>query len=147
MSENLLEFLKKSKQMIVVLVFFIGGVLWIFGFFATKNEVKKFKHIVVTKINIEENYRLLDKKQNELDKLAEEKINLKKRELALMNKQEQQGLEPSETDDLLRIKERLYWIEIQEKLSIEDIKNKNDEIEKWVRMLTSNTYKEPEDNR
>lgn len=143
-ARSVINTLKEYKEIIAILVFFIGGVLWIFGFFATKNEVKKFKYIVLTKVNIEENYRLLDNLQRELDELTEEKIDLQKRELDLMNKEEQQGLEPTEIEELLRIRDRLKFIESQTKFSREDIENKNDEIEEWVRMLTSNTYKEPE---
>lgn len=142
-ARSVINILKEYKETIAILVFFIAGVLWIFGFFATKNEVKKLKHIVLTKVKIEENYRLLDNIQRELDELTEEKIDLQKRELDLMNKKEQQDLESTEIEELLRIRNRLNLIESRTKLSIEDMKNKDDEIAKWIRMLTSNTYNEP----
>jgi hypothetical protein len=33
-----LDILKEYKELIAILVFFLGGVLWMFGYFATKQQ-------------------------------------------------------------------------------------------------------------
>src|SRR5262245_7951462 len=39
LNKSLLGTLKDYKEFIAILVFFIGGILWIFGYFATKKQL------------------------------------------------------------------------------------------------------------
>ena len=38
-----LDILKEYKELIAVLVFFLGGVLWMFGYFATKKQLTELR--------------------------------------------------------------------------------------------------------
>lgn len=38
---GILGFLKEFKELLAVLIFFFGGALWIFGYFATKSQIKE----------------------------------------------------------------------------------------------------------
>ena len=43
LSEDFLARLIQYKEFIVILVFFLGGVMWIYGYFATKKQLDEFK--------------------------------------------------------------------------------------------------------
>jgi hypothetical protein len=38
-----LDILKEYKELIAILVFFLGGVLWMFGYFATKQQLTELR--------------------------------------------------------------------------------------------------------
>jgi hypothetical protein len=41
--KNFITLLKEYKELIGTLAFFVGGVLWVFGYFATKEELRSFR--------------------------------------------------------------------------------------------------------
>lgn len=42
--------LKEYKEFIAIIAFFMGGIMWIYGFFATKNEVKVLRCLMNNQI-------------------------------------------------------------------------------------------------
>src|SRR5437763_793316 len=47
-----LSTLNKYKELIAVMIFFIGGVSWIYGYFATKEQVRFVKCLMNTNIEL-----------------------------------------------------------------------------------------------
>jgi hypothetical protein len=43
--------IKEYKELITVIVFFVGGALWIFGYFATKHQVKQLQCLLNANIS------------------------------------------------------------------------------------------------
>jgi hypothetical protein len=60
--------IKEYKELIATIVFFVGGVLWIFGYFATKEELRGFREAASTQNKVlhcllEKHVQLLEGKQ------------------------------------------------------------------------------------
>jgi hypothetical protein len=49
-SSGFLDALNRYKELIAIIVFFIGGISWLYGYFATKEQVKVMKCLMNTNI-------------------------------------------------------------------------------------------------
>jgi len=49
-TKGLLDTLKDYKELIAILVFFLGGVLWMFGYFATKKQLTELRCLMLTNV-------------------------------------------------------------------------------------------------
>jgi hypothetical protein len=67
-TKRLISLLNEYKELITTVVFFVGGILWVFGYFATKEELRQFRETSSTQHKIlncllEQHVRLLGAKQ------------------------------------------------------------------------------------
>jgi hypothetical protein len=67
-ANKFVAFMKEYKELIATIVFFLGGVSWVFGYFATKEELRVFRDTASTQNKIlhcvlQKHVQLLEGKQ------------------------------------------------------------------------------------
>ncbi|ARN73958.1 hypothetical protein [Oceanicoccus sagamiensis] len=115
MNENgLVNKLNEYKEFISILIFFAGGLFWIYGFFATKSQVETMRegtHVQVSKLNcvLEQNVKMLRGKmefQYFTDLLEENKQEIREVRRFIRNaRQDQQDVHDNE-EQLLELEEQ-----------------------------------------
>lgn len=112
--------LGEYKELIAIIVFFVGGILWLYGFFATKREIKELKCLLNTNVSIIHN-QMMNKFL--LEELTENRL----KQESIRNKK---NLTPQDFEDLVNQENKANLLQKSIDDAIKDHKNAMEMLKK-----------------